>query len=134
MKIIKNRAEFNREILDPYYKSHQIVSEDLVIVEKYKDAVELDKPIQIASCILELAKHEMYRFFYRVIKPAFGDRAELCYSDTDSLIIRLRTKDIDSDYRLIEGSLDTSNFDKGHPLRKPERASQLGFFKSETGA
>ena len=75
----------------------------------------------------------MYRFFYKIIKPAFGERAEVCYTDTDSLIIRLKTRDLDSDYRLIEESLDTSNFDDGHPLKKKERGAQLGYFKSETG-
>ena len=110
-----------------------MLNEDLVVEEKFKDVVELDRPVQIASAILELAKHEMYRFFYHVIRPAFGERAQLCYTDTDSFIIRLRTKNLDEDYKLIEDSLDTSNFPKDHPLRKPERASQLGYFKSETG-
>ena len=80
MKVISTRQEFNREILDPFYKSHQILNEDLAVVEKYKDLVELDRPVQIASAILELAKHEMYRFFYKIIRPAFGERAELCYT------------------------------------------------------
>ena len=56
MDVVNNRADFNRLILDPYYKSHQIIGDDLVIVEKYKDAVELDRPVQLASCILELGK------------------------------------------------------------------------------
>lgn len=133
MKIITNRNDFNREILDPFYKGHKILSENLVVVEKYKECVQLDRPIQIASAILEIAKHEMYRFFYKVIRPAFGDRAQLCYTDTDSFVIRLKTKNLDADYRLIEKSLDTSNFPKDHPLYRPDRASQLGYFKSETG-
>ena len=133
MKVISTKEDFAREILDPYYKSHQILSENLILVEKYKEEVELDRPVQIASTILELAKHEMYRFFYQIIKPAFKERAELCYTDTDSLIIRLRTRDLDADYRHIERSLDTSNFPVNHPLRRADRASQLGYFKSETG-
>lgn len=56
MDVVNNRADFNKLILDPYYKSHQIIGDDLVIVEKYKDAVELDRPVQLASCILELGK------------------------------------------------------------------------------
>lgn len=61
MKIVCTKEDFNREILDPYYKSHQILNENLIIVEKFKEVVELDRPIQIASSILELAKHEMVR-------------------------------------------------------------------------
>ena len=133
MKVVSTKEEFAREILDPYYKNHQILSENLVLVEKFKESVELDRPVQIASSILELAKLEMYQFFYDIIRPNFGERAEVCYTDTDSLIIRLRTRNLDADYQRIQHSLDTSNFPIGHPLRRPERASQLGFFKSETG-
>lgn len=54
-------------------------------------------------------------------------------SDTDSLILRLRSEDIDEDYGRIYQTLDTSNFSKNHKLFTPSRASKLGYFKSEVG-
>ena len=55
-----------------------------------------------------LAKH-MYEVWYDYIKPKYGDRAKLCYTDTDSFIIYIITenfyKDIAND---IEEWFDTS--------------------------
>ncbi len=132
-EVIYDEASFNKNILSPFYKSHQIINENLVVVEKYKDFITLNKPIQIASAILELAKFTMYNYFYNVLIPAFGKRAELCYTDTDSLVVRLKTKNLDEDLIKILPSLDTSNFPKDHPLRIESRGSKLGYFKSETG-
>ena len=50
-----------------------------------------------------------------------------------SLVVRLKTKNLDEDLLKILDSLDTSNFPKDHPLRIESRGSKLGYFKSETG-
>lgn len=118
----------------PLYKSHSIVSEKLMLVEEYKPSVTLDRPAQIGVSILELSKLTMLEFYYKDIKPTFGQRAQPLYTDTDSLIIRLRTSDVDKDLEKISHVLDTSNFPPNHRLYSTARASQLGYFKSEVGA
>lgn len=82
-EVIYDAKSFDKNVLSPYYKSHQIIHENLMVIEKYKDFISLDKPIQISSAILELAKYSMYKFYYKELVPAFGKRAELCYTDTD---------------------------------------------------
>ena len=82
-EVVYDQASFNKNVLSPYYKSHKILNEDLVIVEKYKDFVSLDKPVQIASAILELAKYIMYNDYYNVLLPAYNNRVELIYIGTD---------------------------------------------------
>ena len=46
------------------------------------------------------------------MKPRYGEKAKLCYIDTDSLIIYIKTDDI---YKEIAGNvetiLDTSNYE-----------------------
>ena len=37
--------EFTTELLSPFYKNHLIVSEDLCLIEKYKEKVELNRPV-----------------------------------------------------------------------------------------
>ena len=55
----------------------------------------------------------MYEFWYDYIKPKYGDKARLCYMDTDNFVLNIRTedfyKDITSD---VERWFDTSNYDK----------------------
>ena len=47
--------------------------------------------------ILDLSKTLMYEFWYDYIKPKYQDRAKLCYMDTDSFIIYIKTKDFYED-------------------------------------
>ena len=43
--------------------------------------------------ILDISKTIMYEFWYDYIKPKYGDRAKLCYTDTDSFVIHIKTED-----------------------------------------
>ena len=43
--------------------------------------------------ILDISKTFMYKFWYYYIKPKYKDRAKLCYIDTDSFIIHIKTHD-----------------------------------------
>ena len=39
----------------------------------------------------------MHEFWYNYSKPKYGDRAKLCYMDTDSFIICVETEDFYKD-------------------------------------
>ena len=47
--------------------------------------------------ILEISKTLMYEFWYDYIKPKFQNNAKLCYMDTDSFIINIKTEDFYED-------------------------------------
>ena len=47
--------------------------------------------------ILDISKIVMYEFWYDYTKPKFGDNAKLCYKDTDSFIIFIKTEDFYED-------------------------------------
>ena len=53
----------------------------------------------------------MYEFWYDYIKIKYGNRAKLCYTDTDSFVIYIKTeyfyKDIATD---VERWFNTSNY------------------------
>ena len=42
---------------------------------------------------LDISKTLMYEFWYDYIKPKYQDKAKLCYMNTDSFAIHLKTED-----------------------------------------
>ena len=66
-----------------------------------KVEVKMNKPVYLGQAILDISRILMYEFWYDYIKPKDGDKARLCYMDTDSFIISIKTgdfyKDIPSD-------------------------------------
>ena len=52
----------------------------------------MNKPLYLGMSILDISKTLMYKFWYDYFKPKYGDRAKLCYTDTDSFIIYIKTK------------------------------------------
>ena len=49
--------------------------------------VKMNKPLYLSMSILDISKILMYEFWHNYIIPKYGDRAKLCYTDTDSFII-----------------------------------------------
>ena len=55
----------------------------------------------------------MYNFWYDYFKPRYGDTTKLCYTDTDSFIICIKTEDFFQDISNdVEKLFGTSNYDK----------------------
>ena len=78
----------------------------------------------------------MYEFWYEYIKPKYKDKARLCYMDTDSFIINIKTEDFYEDIAdNVEEWFDTSNYDKKDKRPVPTRINKnvLGMFKDELG-
>ena len=87
--------------------------------------------------ILDVSKTFMYKFWYDYFKPKYGDRARLCYTDTDSFIIQNITKDFFEDIsNNVELWFDTSNYDENDkiPLPLGKNKKVIGLFKDELGA
>ena len=121
---------------EPNYHSTKYISKDLLIMEMKKTEVKMNKPIYLGQAILDLSKTLMYEFWYDYIKPMYSDKAKLCYTDTDSLVIHIKTddfyKDIAND---VERLFDTSNYNKkdNRPLPIGKNKKVIGMFKDELG-
>ena len=55
------------------------------------------KPLYLGMSILDISKTFMYELWYDYINPKYGGRVKLCYTNTDSFIINIKTKDIFED-------------------------------------
>lgn len=132
INFVTDRQKLKQCVTDPYFHSFKIMSKNLVLVFTRNKHVVIRQPCAVGFTILELSKEFMYRSFYQDIQPAFGeDDCVVCFSDTDSLFLSVPF--CKNPHEKIEHILDSSNFEKSHPLYDESRKSALGFFKSETG-
>ena len=113
IKIVTTNRQRNKLVSEPNYHTTKRISENLLIIEMKKTDVKMNKPIYLGMSILGISKMYMYEFWYNYIKPKYENRAKLCYMDTDSFAIYIKTKDfyeyIPND---VEKWFDTSNYDE----------------------
>ena len=62
-----------------------------------KTRVKMTKPLYLGMSILDISKILMYEFWYDYIIPKYRDRGKLCYTDTDSFTIYIKTEDFFED-------------------------------------
>ena len=76
----------------------------------------------------------MYEFCYDYVKPKYEEKAKLCYVDTDSFIVYMKTKDIYEDIsKNVETRCDTSNDELDRPFPKGKNKKVIGLMKDELG-
>ena len=101
-----------------------------------KIKVKMNKPIYHGMSILDISKTLIYEFWYDYIKPKYGDRAKLCYTDTDRFFIYIITEEFYEDIAGdIERWFDTFNYDENDETLLPigKNKKEIGFFKNELG-
>lgn len=119
-------------ISSPAFKRRVIFSENLVAIEQHKTNIFYNRPIIVASAILEQSKIKMYEFYYEILKPHFKDDLKLLYTDTDSFLIHIRNHDM---YEFIKNHIDefdTSEYESNNLYGIPlKNAKCLGKWKDE---
>ncbi len=136
VKLVTNEKALNKLVKKPNYKRINEFHENLVAVHMGKTTVKLDKPIYLGMSILDLSKTLMYEFHYDYVKPKWGDRAKLLFTDTDSLCYEIQTDDVYEDIKNdVDKWYDTSNYDKDHPsgLYSGKNKKVIGYYKDECG-
>ena len=104
-----------------------------------KAKVKMNKPIYLGLSILEISKtlmYEfwslMYEFWYDYMKPKYDDNVKLCYMDTDSFIMHIKTEDFYKDIADdVEKRFDTSNYEFNRPLPTGKNKKVIGLMKDE---
>ena len=134
IKLVKTDHKRNKLVSEPNYHTMNLISENLSIIEMKKVKEKMNKPIYLGLPILEISKIIMYEFWYDYMKKKYGDVVKLCYMDTDSLIMNIKTKNFYKDIAQdLEERSDTSNYDFDRPLLKGKNKNVIGLMKDELG-
>ena len=134
IKLVDSGEQFKKLTAKPNYGSRKIFNENLVSVHMKKTSLTMNKPVYLGMCILDLSKIIMFDFHYKYIKPKYGSKAKLLFTDTDSFLYEIETEDF---YKDISGDVrdrfDTSDYPENHPSGIPTGINKkvLGMFKDE---
>ena len=93
IKLVTTDKTRKRLVSEPNYHTTKWFSENLLAIEMKKTKVKMNKPIYLGLLILEFSKILMYEFWYGYMKSKYGDNVKLCYMDTDSFIMNIKTED-----------------------------------------
>ena len=134
IKLVTTDKKRNKLISEPNYHTINYISEDLSIIEMNKTKVKMDKPIYLGLSILDISKILMYEFWYDYMKPKYGNDAKLCYMDTDSFVMNIKTNDFHKDIANdVEKRFDSSNCEVNRPLPTGMNKKVIELMKNELG-
>ena len=134
IKLVTTDKKRNKLVSEPNYHTISYISEDLSIIEMNKTKVKMNKLIYLGLSILDISKILMYEFWYDYMKPKYNDNVKLCYMDTDSFIMNIKTNDFYKDIANdVEKRFDTSNYEVNRPLPTGKKKKVIGLMKDELG-
>ena len=112
IKLVTTDKRTNQLVSEPNYHTIKWFSENLLAIEMKKTKVKMNKPVYQGLSILEISNTLMYEFWYDYMKPKYGGNVKLCYMDTDSFIMHIKTEDFCKDIADdVEKRFDISNYD-----------------------
>ena len=134
IKLVTTDKKRSKLVSEPNYHTINYISEDLSIIEMNKTKVKMNKPIYLGLSILEISKILMHGFWYDYMKPKYNDNIKLCYMDTDSFVMYIKTEDFYKDTANdVEKRFDTSNHEVNRPLPTGKNKKVIGLMKDELG-
>ena len=134
IKLVTTVKKRNKLVSEPNYHTTNLISEKLSIIEMKKIKVKMNKPIYLGLSILEISKILIFEFWYDYMKPKYNDNVKLCYTDTDSFIMNIKTNDFYEDIASdVENRFDTTNYEVNRPLPMGKNDKVIGLMKDELG-
>ena len=134
IKLVTIDKKRNKLVSETNYHTINYISEDLSIIGMNKARVKMNKSIHLGLSILDISKILMCEFWYDYMKPKYGNRVKLCYMDTDSFIMSIKTNDF---YKYIsidvDKRFDTSNYEINRLLPTGKNKKVIGLMKDELG-
>jgi len=103
----------------------------MLAIHLKRNKVLFNKPTTIGMCILDLSKTLMYDYHYNSVKAKYGNRATLCFTDTDSLTYHIKTEDLYKDMQAEQDKYDFSDYPSTSPFFSDKNTKVIGKFKDE---
>ena len=133
VKLVRSRGEdkLRRLIASPAFARANIFDDDLAAIQVHKSNLVLNRPVYVGMSILDLSKHMKYDFYYNQLKAQYGESCQLLYTDTDSLLLEIKTEDMYKDMARNQTLYDTSDYSQDHLLYGSANKKILGKLKDE---
>ena len=132
--LIDDRKKAVKLSSKPNFDRCTIFDKDLIAIHMKNTEVFFNKPVYVGQAILDLSKTLMFNFHYTYIKDQYGKKAELLFTDTDSLMCHIKTKDFYKDISSdVKDKFDTSDYPPDHKSGIPTGVNKkvIGAFKDE---
>ena len=136
IKLATTIEKVEKYIYQPNYIHRTTFSDNLLAIHMERTKLYFNKPVYLGMCILDLSKTLMYEFHYEYTKRKYGDKAELLFTDTDSLMYEIETEDFYKDISPdVQTMFDTSNYPPNHPsgIETGVNKKVIGLMKDEAG-
>ena len=127
IKLVTTDKKRSELVSEPNYHTMNYISDNLSIIGMKRTKVKMNKPISFGLSIFDISKILMYEFWYDYMKPKYNDNVKLCYMDTDSFVMNIKTKDFYKDIANdVENRFDTSNYEVNRPLPTGKNKKVIG--------
>ena len=134
IKLVTTDKKRSKLVSEPNYHTINLISENLSIIEMRRTKLKMNKPIYLGLSILDISKLLMYEFWYDYVKSKYDDTVKLCYLETDSFIMNIKTEDFYKDVANdVEKRFYTSNYECDRPLPTGKNKKVIGLMKDELG-
>jgi len=148
-KFCNNKQEALRLIHRTRYKGKRdIFDTELTGIKLEFNEMTFNSPLPVACAILDLSKYLMYEFYYKCCKPHYDSNpyncvipplqnCRMCYTDTDSLIIKTKTfggSNVYKDFILLNNQyFDLTAYDDDHIIFKDMLIDEIKRLKKQGG-
>ena len=128
VRLVDNTGDYKKYISKPSFVSQKIFSKNFFAIHEIKPVLTLDKPIYVGFNILDLSKLLMYEFHYKYIKRKFS--VDLLFTDTDSLVYEIETKDVYEDFYRDKKLFGFSDYPRDLKFFDPVNKKVVGKMKN----
>ena len=107
VRLVNNAGDYKKYVSKPSFVSQKTFSKNFVAIHEIKPVLTLDKSTYVEFSILDLSKLLVYEFHYRYVKRKYN--AKLLFTDTESSVYEIKTKDVYEDFYENKNLFDFSD-------------------------